>query len=271
MTSCCHIFALAIGILAILCAVVGVAAPWTVAAADVSTANVQGGTTTIDQQVVLLTLWRRYEKHTQRKDNSQSWSAYFSGRGGRQYCPEDRDKTYQGAWNRIQAAEAFSIITVAFAVIHVAICGAYASGHLRHRAWYCLSALLTMMAAAAAIAAWFFYLNYCDKAYCDEYIRENTGEADGIDFSDLFQSGSQQITDDAYCYSYIGFGFEVVVMGLILITAILMCFGGARRRHHDVHVVSVPPSQPVVAQHTVTEHVDAAPAHHHSAAPYAYE
>jgi hypothetical protein len=234
MTNCCHIFALVLAILALLCAVVGVAAPWTVAAADLSTANVQQADVKVDQQVVLLTLWRRYEHHTEARSTSEAWQHFFSGKGSRRYCPEGDD--FQGAWDRIQAAEAMSIICTAFIFLYIVVTTCYASGHCLSRCLYTLMAFLAIVSAALAIMSWFLFLNYCDDAYCSEYLGANTGQAHGsFTAADLFHSGSQQLTDEAYCYSYVGFGFEVAAMGLVLLSWLLMCIGGRPYHHHHHH------------------------------------
>lgn len=274
MTSPCHIIAIVIAVIAVIAAAIGIATVWTVAAADLSTVNPGTGASNVNVQTIQMTLWRRYVQNTGGDKTSESWASYFDGRLDQQYCPESASKTGQTAYDRLRVTEAFSVITCAFAVIHVIVICMYMAGCLRHaccRVTYFLTGFLTAACGAITIAVWFAFINYCDSDLCARYNAAG-GSGSGVGST----STSLQATNETYCRQDVGFGFEVVVMGLALLSIIFMCLSGPPHRHRD-HVVYVKDTHPAPAAvpyadnhhptHVATPYADTRPAP--VAAPYA--
>lgn len=246
MTRPCHIVAVIIAVVAVIAAVIGCVTVWTLAAADLSTANPNTGSTNVNVQTIQMTLWRRYVQNSGGPKTSETWASYFDGRLDQQYCPEDAGKTGQGAWDRLQTTQAFSIITVGMAVIHTCVCCMYMAGCLRHaccRITYFLTGFLTAACGAVTIAVWFAFINYCDQDLCARY-EANNGSGSAVGSG----SGVVQVSDETRCEQRVGFGFEVVVMGLALLSIIFMCLQGPPHRHSErVVYVKERPMAPVVA------------------------
>jgi hypothetical protein len=210
----CHILAIVIVVFACISALIAVTTPWTAATSDLN-----GG----GDEVVFLYLWRRSIARSNGPDDSSSWASVFSGRMEDQYCPDDRSKTNGGAYSRIRAAQAFSIITLAFTVLHLAVCIAYATGRIYHRATYVFSGILVLIFAACAIGAWGFFQNFCAQSFCEIY-RSNRGVSSSGTGS--LQQGSFFGSDgrvDVGCGGFVGFGFEIVAMGLVVLAMVPLC------------------------------------------------